>query len=752
MANKVLNLFLLDKRQKVCHYGYMEETRALQEWANAQVLLPLRRQQGEAIVSLESAYLSGRSRAWVTLPPGAGKTIVGLEVARKLGSKTLILSPNTAIQNQWMRASENLYNPSLPTSISRTLATPITTLTYQSIATFSSEAGSSDSHYERMHENGKNIIKLLAQEENVTLILDEAHHLLATWGQLLAEILDMLPNATVIGLTGTPPTAMTERETELINRVLGQVVYEASANALVRDRATAPYQDLNLFVTPTTDESMYLVDVNNTRDADRVISHSFAKAEGAKRIIVNEFEHRQSNLRALILCDYESMSAKVDDDRAGSAMRVLEVLAQDTETRKLNPVLITGSQVACTAHTGILIVQWVRENYPKIELEDVLSVEPDTLVTLKGSWTSGERVQTLTEWFQTQNGNVLIGTRSLLGEGWDAPSVNVVVDLTAAATSTAVAQGRGRGLRIDAKNLKKVASLWSVTCVDPYTPDYAPDYTRLIKKSQAYFTISPHGTVVAGDTLLPSLQEVIENQEIINLGSLSKASATSYVYELWKIGQGYKDRKNLWLDVSSQVPQTVALNYLGKDNFQLSQQNGFIAKKCARKKTGLFKTELVTRRAAPETSMTVALAIAMTVASTLKRTGAISVDQRFVKAVETPEGMRVWLDTENEEEAGTFRSILSECFDLSVPASVMHFPAHAVAREDYERLTRSTSDTAFTAVTSFHPVPKMFTANKETMAVFETQWVSFVSPTRSKTRGWTYSEWAGLTSQGETWI
>jgi superfamily II DNA or RNA helicase len=730
----------------------MEQAEVLQDWVTNQSLLPLRRQQAEAIMSLESAYLAGQRRAWVTLPPGAGKTLVGLEIARKLGSKTLILSPNTAIQNQWERASENFYSPALPISKSRVLATPITTLTYQSIASFSIEAEGSDSQYERMHENGKNIIKLLALEKNVTLILDEAHHLLATWGQLLAEILDMLPNATVVGLTGTPPTAMTVRETELIDRILGKVVYEASSNALVRDGNTAPYQDLNLFVAPTMDESIYLVDVDDTRNADRLISHSFAKADGSRRIILAEHAHRQTNLRALILCDYESMSAKVNDDRAGSAMRVLEVLTQDIDTCKLNPVLVTGSQVTCTAHTGMLITQWVRDNYPKINLEDILSIEPDTLVTLKGAWTSSEWVKILTEWFQTQNGHVLIGTRSLLGEGWDAPSVNVVVDLTAAATGTSVAQGRGRGLRIDTKNLKKVASLWSVTCVDPYTPDYAPDYLRLVKKSQAYFTISPHGTIVAGDTLLPSLQMVIDNCEQINLESLAKASATSYVYDLWRIGQGYKDRKNLWLDVASQARKTIAMNYLGKGNFQLSRRDGFTVKACERQKKGFFKTELVNLRLAPETNMTVSLAIAMAVASTLNKAGLISLNQRFVKAVQTPEGMRVWLDTVNEVEAETFRAVLSECFDLSVPSSAMHFPAHAVAREDYERLTHSTLNMAFTAVTSFHPVPKIFATNKELLALFETRWVSFVGPTWTKTPGWEYAEWAGETRQGETWI
>ena len=40
-------------------------------------------------------------RWWVTMPPGAGKTLVGTEVARRLGRRTVVFSPNTAIQGQW---------------------------------------------------------------------------------------------------------------------------------------------------------------------------------------------------------------------------------------------------------------------------------------------------------------------------------------------------------------------------------------------------------------------------------------------------------------------------------------------------------------------------------------------------------------------------------------------------------------------------------------------------------------------------
>ena len=62
----------------------------------------------------------------------------------------------------------------------------------------------------------------------------------------------------------------------------------------------------------------------------------------------------------------------------------------------------------------------------------------------------------------------LVGTRALLGEGWDAPCVNCLVDLTAATTGGLGARRcAGRSLRLDPDDPEKVASNWDVVCVAP---------------------------------------------------------------------------------------------------------------------------------------------------------------------------------------------------------------------------------------------------------------------------------------------
>ncbi len=61
---------------------------------------PFRRYQGLALAACERGLAAGQQRFYLVLPPGAGKTALGLEVAHRLGRRALVLCPNTAVQAQ----------------------------------------------------------------------------------------------------------------------------------------------------------------------------------------------------------------------------------------------------------------------------------------------------------------------------------------------------------------------------------------------------------------------------------------------------------------------------------------------------------------------------------------------------------------------------------------------------------------------------------------------------------------------------
>ena len=89
----------------------------------------LRRHQKESIAALEAAWADDHTRCWVVLPPGAGKTRVGLEAARRIPgvARAVVFGPNSAIQSQWAQQARDF---GLEAGTDRSLAHELAALTY----------------------------------------------------------------------------------------------------------------------------------------------------------------------------------------------------------------------------------------------------------------------------------------------------------------------------------------------------------------------------------------------------------------------------------------------------------------------------------------------------------------------------------------------------------------------------------------------------------------------------------------------
>jgi superfamily II DNA or RNA helicase len=241
---------------------------------------------------------------------------------------------------------------------------------------------------------------------------------------------------------------------------------------------------------------------------DRVLARSESKARAAIEILAAESAELGSRLRALVLCDFEDAGGMLHTSLAadltgvlpagsGGARLVLETLLADPQAAALDPVLLTGRHVACGPECAERLLKWLGEAEPGLEL----AVAPwGALAEITGpsGWETRRYVPLLTRFHAEGGSRCLIGTRALLGEGWDAPAVNVVIDLTAATTPTSVVQARGRALRLDAGWPGKVADNWGVVCVTGDHPKGAADFDRFARKHDRYFALAQTGDIVSG--------------------------------------------------------------------------------------------------------------------------------------------------------------------------------------------------------------------------------------------------------------
>lgn len=644
----------------------------------------LRSHQTQALDALDTAVDAGRRRCWIALPPGAGKTLVGLETIRRRGDRGVVFGPNTAIQAQWCAAWEN-YQPG-GAGTDRNLTAPVTVLTYQALATFDHDTEDSScedpldsdaSLVSRLHPNGRALLEQLQGSGPVTIVLDECHHLLEVWGRLLAEVLDLLPEAFVLGLTATPPESLDTEQADLVHDLFGDIVFQASIPAAVREAELAPFAELAWLTAPTPDESQWLsaqaerfsrltVEVTDPefatvglftwldrrftdpgtpwahierddpdlaaavlrlsqagmialppgarlreehrrrpdaddwvavlndwvrkclqpsdqeKDAaavdaiartlpsvgyqltrrgirrgrspvDRVLARSAAKADAAVEIVAAESQAVPERSRILVVCDFEQASARPPDsvrtvlaDEAGSARLMLRHVVDDPRTAALEPVLMTGRTVAAAPQTARRLIDFVADTAPGCRL--TTEIWPDGDVSeVTGSWSDRDRVELVTAFFEDGPCRVLVGTRALLGEGWDARRVNALVDLTAATTSSAVVQTRGRAVRTDPDWPGKVANTWSVVCVAEEHPRGGTDWDRFVRKHTGYFATDDTGAIVSGVSHVdaafsPYAAPAAETFDAVNAAMLVRADQRAQVARSWRVGEPYDDR------------------------------------------------------------------------------------------------------------------------------------------------------------------------------------------------------------------
>ena len=210
---------------------------------------------------------------------------------------------------------------------------------------------------------------------------------------------------------------------------------------------------------------------------DLVLALSESKDAATVEILQAELRATKGRLRAVVITDYERMSARsrrlkdVLDPDAGSAVRVFRHLIADPQTNELNPILVTGKIVLADANNRSRmeegIRRWVAEHEARFTWEWKESNDP-RIVQLAGrgrDWGSRTYVSLITELFEQGITRCLVGTRGIFGEGWDALTLNTLIDLTSVTTRTGVQQIRGRGLRLDPAWPRKVAHNWDVVCV-----------------------------------------------------------------------------------------------------------------------------------------------------------------------------------------------------------------------------------------------------------------------------------------------
>lgn len=291
-------------------------------------------------------------------------------------------------------------------------------------------------------------------------------------------------------------------------------------------------------------------------DVDRLLATSASKPLALVEIIAAEAHTRGTDLRGLVLCDAEQRAGReadalvgVLDAAAGTAAEALRSVASDPRTSHLRPILVSGRGLRCAPDDGAYISEQLRIQAGRRDDIAGWRIEPDHdgLVAIRArgaGWTSRTWVQLATALLTEGTCQLMVGTRALLGEGWDAPCVNCLVDMTTATTRVSVTQMRGRSLRLDPAAPAKLASNWDIICIAPGHARGEADYERFVRKHDHLYAPAEDGVIEAGPSHVHPALGPFSPPPAAEVGQINRQMATragdhARARLLWAIGTPY---------------------------------------------------------------------------------------------------------------------------------------------------------------------------------------------------------------------
>ena len=531
-------------------------------------------------------YLEDR-KINIVAAPGSGKTVLGLELIRRLGEPCLILSPTTAIREQWGQRFKDMFleDESLFERIFSTdLHEPklINSITYQAL--YMAMERVSETAEDEVDCSDIDLLRTLRKQGIKTICLDEAHHLKNEWQKALEKFLSELDCGIIrICLTATPPYDADQNEWTRYYNICGEIDEEIFVPEMVAQGNLCPHQDYVYFNYPSPKEEQaflehkqhvqavleevaglkcieevaefidewhamteypekmaknhreeleallvllkYYGKLRNIKQVRRVMGRkelpepdlkyfekglqfllnnedgfhiddeeveelirvlrkhqvyqrkrvrltlseklrkdlisSVGKLKSIEDITLHEYRSLGKNLRMLILADYnqgtkENLS-KIGTDEPFqdiSVVSVFETLRRLDETMKVG--VLSGS-----------LIFLPKELVPEGTMMITSPLGDTGYVSVEMTGSNRDRMDLVGGLFHEGKLQVLVGTKALLGEGWDEPCINTLILASFVGTYVSSNQMRGRAIRVNPNDPDKTANIWHLVTLEP---------------------------------------------------------------------------------------------------------------------------------------------------------------------------------------------------------------------------------------------------------------------------------------------
>lgn len=273
------------------------------------------------------------------------------------------------------------------------------------------------------------------------------------------------------------------------------------------------------------------------------LTSSISKLNGIKDIVDFEYKNLGNNLRLVILSDFirkefyiNAPDNNLELNKIG-VIPIFEKLRRDNKENKKIAVL-TGSMIiipvsaypAFEAKAAKYGITQINSNPVPFDSNYILINQTEQL--------KHDIVHIVTQIFQRGEIEVLIGTKSLLGEGWDAPAINSLILASFVGSFVLSNQMRGRAIRTQNGNGDKAGNIWHLVCIDPTSTTGGDDFDLLKRRFRSFVGVSfkeePGIENGVGRLNLPENIHHKEEVEQKNLETFTHAGDRESLKHRWK--------------------------------------------------------------------------------------------------------------------------------------------------------------------------------------------------------------------------
>jgi superfamily II DNA or RNA helicase len=249
------------------------------------------------------------------------------------------------------------------------------------------------------------------------------------------------------------------------------------------------------------------VKLRDPSDHLKLLTTSATKLKSIEQIVALEAGGLGDSLRCVVLTDFirktelPNSSNEIPVFEDIGIVPVFESLRRAT-VPNIRLGVLSGSLVIIPSDTKPLLQNAAAKLgiHPHDLSCSPLSYDPAySTVEIHGEYYRGA-VCLITSVFEQGGITVLVGTKSLLGEGWDAPCINALVLASFVGSFVLSNQMRGRAIRVDSARPQKTANVWHLVCVEPGIFGPGDDYELLVRRCSAFVGVSATGNIIENGT------------------------------------------------------------------------------------------------------------------------------------------------------------------------------------------------------------------------------------------------------------